>query len=110
MLQSELPERILMLLRTFLRLLRIEAPCSPGCPERLSEVFFSKDSILWWCLTHHRSNRERNQERMEEIGIGCGTVGEDESVSERRRMRRLGGWGEERRVWLESVKGLVKGE
>ncbi|TEB32139.1 hypothetical protein FA13DRAFT_1754569 [Coprinellus micaceus] len=90
-----------ILLRTILRLLRIEAPCSPGCPERFSEVLFSKDSILWWCLTHHRSNRERNQERMAEIGIGCGT---------RRRMRRLGGWGEERRVWLESVKELAKGE
>jgi hypothetical protein len=47
---------------------------------------------------------------MAEIGIGCGTVGKDESQSERRRMRRLGGWGEERRVWLESVKELAKGE
>ncbi|KAJ7607227.1 hypothetical protein FB45DRAFT_1062442 [Roridomyces roridus] len=39
--------------RTFLRLLRLVPPCSPGCSERFTEVFFSKSSVVWWCISHH---------------------------------------------------------
>ncbi|KAJ7479524.1 hypothetical protein FB451DRAFT_1556459, partial [Mycena latifolia] len=41
-----------IIIRTFLRLLNLGAPCSPGCPEMLSTLF-SKESIVWWCITHH---------------------------------------------------------
>jgi len=88
--------------RTSLRLLRIREPCSPGCPERFSEAFFSKESILWWCLSQHRSNRAHNQARMRDIGIGAG-----KEVT-RRRMRRIGGWGKELRTWLEDVEHMVR--
>ncbi|KAF5337887.1 hypothetical protein D9611_014781 [Ephemerocybe angulata] len=57
--------------RTIARILGFAPPCAPGCPESVREAFFSKDSILWWCLSHHWSNRRRNEERMRWIGIGC---------------------------------------
>lgn len=34
--------------RTFLRLFRLAPPCSVGCEERATEVFFSRESIVWW--------------------------------------------------------------
>ena len=37
-----------LVLRTFLRLFRLAPPCSTGCEERASEVFFSRASIIWW--------------------------------------------------------------
>ena len=37
-----------LVLRTFLRLFRLAPPCSSGCEERASEVFFSRASIIWW--------------------------------------------------------------
>ncbi|KAJ7229286.1 hypothetical protein C8J57DRAFT_1439966 [Mycena rebaudengoi] len=46
-----------LMIRTFLGILGIAAPCSPGFPDMVSKTFFSKDSILWWCLTHHRTVR-----------------------------------------------------
>lgn len=54
--------------RTIARILGFAPPCAPGCPESVREAFFSKDSILWWCLSHHWSNRRRNEERMRWIG------------------------------------------
>ncbi|KAF7369291.1 hypothetical protein MVEN_00256900 [Mycena venus] len=45
--------------RTFVRLLGLREPCSPGCPEMVSKLFFSKESIVWWCITHHRIPREQ---------------------------------------------------
>ncbi|KAJ7149148.1 hypothetical protein C8R46DRAFT_1127324 [Mycena filopes] len=88
--------------RTFLRLLRLREPCSPGCPERLTEVLFSKESIVWWCITQHRTVRAREAARMTQIGIGMG------SNVEGQKMRRLGGWGEELRTWLNEVKNMLQ--
>ncbi|KAF8151862.1 hypothetical protein K438DRAFT_1864999 [Mycena galopus ATCC 62051] len=90
--------------RTFLRMLRLEEPCSPGCPEMIAEVFFSNESIVWWCITHHRSVRERETARMAKIGFGVG------SDVEGQKMRRLGGWGGELHVWYEEVERMLKRE
>ncbi|KAJ7224015.1 hypothetical protein B0H12DRAFT_1213046 [Mycena haematopus] len=79
--------------RTFLRLLRLEAPCSPGCYETISNVFFSKESIVWWCITWHRIVRERETARMARIGLGIGT---------------LGGWGRELREWFGDVERMLQ--
>jgi len=91
-----------LILRTFLRLLRIGEPCSPGCAERFSEVFFSSESIIWWCIRYHWHNRRRNQAKMDDVGLESGRN------VERRRMRRLGGWGGEVKRWLKDVEGMVK--
>ncbi|KAH8825131.1 hypothetical protein DL96DRAFT_1467548 [Flagelloscypha sp. PMI_526] len=88
--------------RTFLRLFRLRDPCSPGCPESFRECFFSKESILWWCLSQHWVNRRRNTERFALIGIGSGS-----RINERK-MRRLGGWGSEVTRWLNQVREFVK--
>ncbi|KAK0488054.1 hypothetical protein EDD18DRAFT_1311389 [Armillaria luteobubalina] len=77
-------------------------PCSPGCPETFREVFFSQNSILWWCLTQHSVNRQRGQSRMREIGVGVGTQ------LDNRKMRRIGGWGGALQRWVKSVKDLVQ--
>ncbi|KAF9552580.1 hypothetical protein CPC08DRAFT_754685 [Agrocybe pediades] len=91
-----------LVLRTFLRLFRLAEPCSPGCFEKPSEVFFSKESIIWWCLSQHCVNRRRNRARMQEVGIGVGRIVECQ------RMRRLGGWGSAVKKWLMDVEAMVK--
>ncbi|KAF7377279.1 hypothetical protein MSAN_00148200 [Mycena sanguinolenta] len=88
--------------RTFLRMLRLKAPCSPGCNERLSEVLFSKESIVWWCITHDTLVRERETARMARIGLGIG------SDVEGQKMRRIGGWGKELRVWFDDGISFMK--
>ncbi|KAJ6564531.1 hypothetical protein B0H19DRAFT_1258959 [Mycena capillaripes] len=93
-----------LILRTFLRMLRLQAPCSPGCPEMATEVFFSRDSIVWWCITHHRPVRERERARMAEIGIGVG------SDVDGQKMRRIGGWGGELLAWFDGVKRMLQKE
>jgi hypothetical protein len=90
-----------LVIRTFLRLFRLRPACAPGCEERFKEVFFSKDSIIWWCISNQWINRKRNQERMQQIGLGIG-----EEV-ERQRMRRIGGWGFELKRWLSDVQKMV---
>ncbi|KAG2012900.1 hypothetical protein CC2G_009851 [Coprinopsis cinerea AmutBmut pab1-1] len=89
-----------LFVRTLLRLVGWVGPCSPGCPERVSEAFFSRDSILLWCLSHHFPDRRKNLERMAEIGIRVGPSEYDP----RRRMRRLGGWGKEYNNWMKRVE------
>ncbi|KAJ6532894.1 hypothetical protein DFH09DRAFT_1181821 [Mycena vulgaris] len=91
-----------IIIRTVLRLLRLRAPCSPGCPEMLSEVLFSKESIIWWCITQHGPVRKREGARMSEIGIGVGTNIEGQ------KMRRIGGWGRELREWFAEVKRMLQ--
>ncbi|KAJ7075298.1 AAA domain-containing protein [Mycena belliarum] len=91
-----------LIFRTVRRLLRTGPPCSEGCDERLSQVLFSQESIIWWCLTQHRPARRRETANMARIGLG---VGRD---VENRKMRRLGGWGRELRAWLADVDRLVK--
>ncbi|KAF9535153.1 hypothetical protein CPB83DRAFT_879353 [Crepidotus variabilis] len=87
-----------LLLRTFRRLFGLQQTCSVGCSESVRETFFSKESIILWCLTQHSSNRTRNNANMREIGLGMG------ANIERRRMRRLGGWGTDLRDWLADVR------
>ncbi|KAJ7445990.1 hypothetical protein B0H11DRAFT_1746351 [Mycena galericulata] len=93
-----------LILRTFLRLFRLAPPCSPGCPEMVSEVFFSKESIIWWCISQHRPIRVRENARMAEIGFGVGA-----NVSGQK-MRRIGGWGEELRVWFRDLGHMLQRE
>jgi len=91
-----------LILRTFRRLFGWEAPCAVGCSESVKEAFFSKDSIIWWCLSQHWINRRRNQARMEEIGLGIGR-----NIA-RQRMRRFGGWGKDLGLWLIDVRAVVQ--
>ncbi|KAK0421529.1 AAA domain-containing protein [Armillaria borealis] len=91
-----------IVIRTFLRIVGFLPPCSPGCPETFKEVFFSKNSILLWCLTQHGVNRRRGESRMKEIGIGVGTQ------LENRKMRRISGWGNELERWIKSVKDMIQ--
>lgn len=84
-----------------MRIFRLCPPCAPGCEERVGEAFFSKESIIWWCISNHWINRQRNQNRMQQIGLGIG------SEVERRRMRRIGGWGSELKRWLSEVQMMV---
>ncbi|KAF7377277.1 hypothetical protein MSAN_00148000 [Mycena sanguinolenta] len=90
--------------RTFLRMLRLKEACSPGCNEMFSEVFFSKESIVWWCITQHGLVRERETAKMARIGLGIGTDVEGQ------KMRRLGGWGKELRTWFDDVKRMLQRE
>lgn len=83
-------------LRTVWRLLRLAPPCSPGCDERIREVFFSSDSIVWWCITNHRVVQKRESERYRTESIHVGG-----------RMRRIGGWGGELPEWKESVRQMT---
>ncbi|KAJ7842234.1 hypothetical protein B0H14DRAFT_1032302 [Mycena olivaceomarginata] len=88
--------------RTVLGLLGLRPPCSPGCPERFVQAFFSRESILWWCLTHHFHVRRREGARMQLMGIG------DTTQVSGRKMRRIGGWGGEVREWLEEVRIMLQ--
>ncbi|KAJ6482606.1 hypothetical protein C8R45DRAFT_830635 [Mycena sanguinolenta] len=89
--------------RTLLRLLRLEESCSPGCPESVRKLF-SNESIVWWCITNHGRTRARETAKMARIGLGIG------SDVEGQKMRRLGGWGKELRMWLEDVKRMLQRE
>ncbi|KAF7309432.1 hypothetical protein MIND_00314000 [Mycena indigotica] len=91
-----------IILRTLRRLLRLGEPCSPGCNERFTEVFFSRDSIIWWCITHHSVVRKRETLNFAKMGLGVG------SDLTGRKMRRIGGWGKELEQWLGAVRHLVR--
>ena len=93
-----------LIVRTFLRMFRLRPPCSPGCPEMVSEVFFSKESIIWWCITQHRPVRARERARMAAIGFGVGRNVEGQ------KMRRIGGWGGELRAWFVDVRRMLQRE
>lgn len=90
-------------IRTMRRYLGWEEPCSPGCGEDdLKGIFFSSNSILWWCISHHGVVRHRCSEMMSRIGIGIG-------IDVRgRRMRRIGGWGGEFKSWWRGVELLAR--
>ncbi|KAI0661401.1 hypothetical protein C8Q70DRAFT_911876 [Cubamyces menziesii] len=83
--------------RTFLRLVRLEPPCSPGCQESAREVFFSRDSIVWWCLSRHWLVRKRQAALYAIDGIHIGG-----------KVRRIGGWGGELAAWKRDVKALLE--
>ncbi|KAF9269359.1 hypothetical protein L218DRAFT_915374 [Marasmius fiardii PR-910] len=88
-----------ILIRTFRRLFGQEATCSPGCPETFREVFLSKESILWWCLSQHRLTRKKWEGQLLIMGLGVENV-----PVENQKLRRIKGWGSELGKWLESVK------
>ncbi|KAJ7157330.1 hypothetical protein C8R46DRAFT_1293941 [Mycena filopes] len=94
-----------VLVRTVLGLLGRRAPCAPGCPERWTTAFCSRESVLWWCLTRHAQVRRRFGGWMEEFGISASSSGMGDK---RRKMRRIGGWGGELRAWLEDVGRMVQ--
>ncbi|KAH8107664.1 hypothetical protein BXZ70DRAFT_911976 [Cristinia sonorae] len=83
--------------RTLLRLLRLAPPCSPGCDEDYREVFFSRDSILWWSLSRHWLVRKKESAMLKEDGIHVGG-----------KRRRIGGWGSELEAWKRSVREMVR--
>ena len=83
--------------RTFRRLFRLEPGCSEGCFERFTEVFFSSDSIVLWCITHHRPVKKRGLENMQRDGIHLGG-----------KYRRIGGWGRELREWKQGVADMLR--
>ena len=80
------------------RLFRLVPLCSPGCQETVRECFFSKDSILLWCLTQHSIVRKSGKKLMQEYGIDVGRR------SDEQKMRRIGGWGSELRRWLADIR------
>jgi hypothetical protein len=75
-----------------------------GCPERIVDTFFSKESIIWLCLIYHQTVREREGLRMEQIRVEVG------SDVEGRKMRRIGGWGGELRAWFDDVRCMLRQE
>lgn len=92
-----------LVLRTFLRLFRIREPCSPGCWEMWSEVFLSRDSIIWWCLTHHASVREKELAKVERDRSEGAEVTRDAGGEVVGRRRRIGGWGSEYEAWKNAI-------
>ncbi|KAH9940378.1 uncharacterized protein BXZ73DRAFT_88638 [Epithele typhae] len=83
--------------RTLLRLLRIGDPCAPGCDESIREVFFSSESIIWWCLSNHWTVRKREGERYRTDGVHVGG-----------NCRRIAGWGGELAAWKRDVRAMVE--
>ena len=79
---------------------RVRPPCSSGCEEMAREVFFSRDSILWWAITQHLRVKRRWERR----------VGAGEDVRDGGKVRRIGGWGDELRKWKSEVEEMKKGE
>ncbi|KAJ8075737.1 hypothetical protein PM082_021367 [Marasmius tenuissimus] len=88
-----------VILRTILRLFRFEETCSPGCKESWQEAFCSKDSILLYCFTNHWPKRRFWDEQMAVMGVDVGSV-----PSSQQKLRRIGGWGSELRIWFEDVE------
>jgi len=84
-----------LLWRTFVRLFRLGRPCAPGCNEDWREVFFSKNSIILWCITHHSTLRCRYERMWEPVENGG-------------KWRRLGGWGGAFRQWWNGLELVAK--
>ncbi|KIL60989.1 hypothetical protein M378DRAFT_130202 [Amanita muscaria Koide BX008] len=85
-----------LLFRSIGRILGLVKPCSLGCPETIQECFFSKDSILLWCLSHHSIVRERGRRLMRLYGADGG------------KMRRIGGWGGQLTTWIQDVREMAR--
>ncbi|KAJ8082343.1 hypothetical protein AAF712_001690 [Marasmius tenuissimus] len=92
-----------IVVRTFRRLFGLQETCSPDCPETFHEVFLSKESILWWCLSQHRSTRKKWEAEMLNMGLGVKTV-----PPEKQRLQRIGGWGSQLKLWLRRVEAFVE--
>ncbi|KAI0074421.1 hypothetical protein K474DRAFT_1685741 [Panus rudis PR-1116 ss-1] len=87
--------------RSILRLLRIIPTCAQGCKESFVETFFSRDSIIWWCISQHWQARKTLGEAYRIYG-GVGDVNGG-------KMRRFGGWGGELERWKREVRAMVTG-
>ncbi|EGN92360.1 hypothetical protein SERLA73DRAFT_65909 [Serpula lacrymans var. lacrymans S7.3] len=85
-----------LLRRTVARLFRITPPCSPGCEESLREMLSTK-GIIWWCLSHHRPTKKKQQELIRHLGVDVGGT-----------MRRIGGWGSESKRYKERVEEMLR--
>lgn len=86
-----------MCLRTLLRWLGFMPPCSTGCPEQLTKVLFSKESIVWWCISRHWVVRKRESNNLLLEGIHVGG-----------KRRRIGGWGRELAEWKQSLQLMLR--
>ena len=84
-----------LLWRTLTRLLGIGLPCAPGCVENWREVFFSKKSIILWCITHHSSVRRMYETMWQPVTNGG-------------KWRRLGGWGGDFQRWWNDLELIAK--
>ncbi|KAK6524297.1 hypothetical protein TWF694_005950 [Orbilia ellipsospora] len=90
-----------LIFRTFLRLIRMEPACAPGCDESIFNVLKpNDDSIIWWCITHHGYCRE----------FGAKLLEEDGGVENGGKVRRIGGWGSELRRWIGEVERMAEDE
>ncbi|KAG9314794.1 hypothetical protein JVU11DRAFT_3882 [Chiua virens] len=54
-----------------MRLLGLHSPCAEGCRERWVKVF-SKQGIVWWCITNHSTARTRYREWLVRMGVDVG--------------------------------------
>ncbi|KAI0266952.1 hypothetical protein BC834DRAFT_822774 [Gloeopeniophorella convolvens] len=86
-------------LRTLWRLLRVQEQCAADCPERFGRTFFSRDSIIWWCITQHSASRRIYGPRLLTDGIHVGG-----------KMRRIGGCGNELKEWKEDVREMARSQ
>ncbi|KAF3936662.1 hypothetical protein ABW19_dt0208311 [Dactylella cylindrospora] len=88
-----------LILRCFLRVLRLEPQCAPGCNESLIAMLqFNDQSIVYWCVTHHGYCREYGEKLLKEDG----------AVENGGKVRRICGWGGELRRWVGEVEDMVK--
>ncbi|KAM5530699.1 hypothetical protein V8D89_015623 [Ganoderma adspersum] len=83
--------------RTLQRLFRLTPPCSPGCEETVSQVFFSRESMIWCCLTHHSRVRKHEAELYYTDGVHVGG-----------KRKRVGGWGRELAAWKQEVQEMIR--
>ena len=84
-------------LRTLGRLLGLTDSCSPECPESFQNVFFNRESIIWWCITNHPATQKRESELLRLEGVHVGG-----------KRRRIGGWGHELQEWKQGVQRMVR--
>ena len=84
--------------RTFMRLFRLGQPCSPGCDESWQRTFFSRESIIWWCITNHSVVQSRLTKAMAQDDPKAGGPG---------KFIRLGGWGGAQDTWMREVKAMI---
>ncbi|KZS88932.1 hypothetical protein SISNIDRAFT_459364 [Sistotremastrum niveocremeum HHB9708] len=76
-----------LLKRSILRVVGVDPPCSPGCHESFSHVFFSRESVIWLALTQ-RERKDRIFSKMLE---------KDD------RVQRFGGWRKDLGDWLQRL-------
>ena len=86
--------------RTFWRLLRLNpaGDLPEGCYETIGNVFFNSNSIIWWMIKGHWRLRKRYARLLE-----------GDNAENGGKIRRIGGWGMQFRVWWAGVKALAMG-